>query len=483
MRQKFDGRPLEIRNAVSTYFEYCLLDTPDSACPLLQEFVIAPFALEECRRGGTSSEPGRMRPFSDAVTASASTSSTTAVATTVTSEQRESPCCSARPLAIGVVAVSMSFALIYFLMIVPLTTTIIPTTPSPITSGTVSSSHPTDSSILNSTLFASTTEHIPTTTEDPLYMNINDKHHRYQIPLNHIPLLYEVKLKLFLPWKPSVNYDTDNFVVEGHVRVHFTSGGGSRVLLHSDSEQHIGECMVRDEFGREIFVKHVGRGFPQVLDLHLAADMIHGMNYTLDIAFRRHMEQDGALGLFTVPYTYENETRYMVATHLQNSEARKVFPCIDIPEVKAQFDTVIIHPTGTTAIANMIDNSTVVDGGWTTTTFKRTPPMSTYLFAFSVSDFPYLERVSSRGIKSRVFCDPSKIESAELIADSVIPLLEFYEDYFDILYPLEKLELQLVHSATCNQLLLFLLATQYDTDFHHFLTEPLFHSSIEQPMV
>ncbi|EGT55372.1 hypothetical protein CAEBREN_15778 [Caenorhabditis brenneri] len=413
------------------------------------EFVIAPFALEECRQG-TSSEPGRMRPFSDAVTASASTTSTTAVATTVRREQRVSPCCSARPLAIGIVAVSMSFALIYFLMIVPLTQTIIPT---PFPSTSTSSSEPghsttvfqpTDTPLINSTLIISTTENIPETTKDPLYQFIDDKHHRLQIPLIHIPLLYEVKLKLFIPWKPSVNYGADNFIVEGHVRVHFVSGGGSRVLLHSDSEQHVGECVVRDEFGREIFVKHVGRGFPQILDLHLATDMIHGMNYTLDVAFRRHMELETAAGLFAVPYTYENETRYVIATHLQVSEARTVFPCIDVPEVKAQFDTVIIHPTGTTAIANMMDNSTVVDGGWTTTTFRRTPPMSTYLFAFSVSDYPYLEVFSSRGVRSRIYVDPSKVDAAQLVTNSISPVLDFYEDYFGIPYPLEKLDVIIV---------------------------------------
>lgn len=51
-----------------------------------------------------------------------------------------------------------------------------------------------------------------------------------------------------------------------------------------------------------------------------------------------------------------------MATQLQISEARTVFPCIDVPDMKAQFDTVIIHPTGTTSIANMMENSTKVDG-------------------------------------------------------------------------------------------------------------------------
>lgn len=57
----------------------------------------------------------------------------------------------------------------------------------------------------------------------------------------------------------SVSFGSDNFTVEGHVRVHFVSGGGSNVLLHTDSEQHIGECTVQDELGREILVKHVSQ--------------------------------------------------------------------------------------------------------------------------------------------------------------------------------------------------------------------------------
>ncbi|CAB63366.1 Aminopeptidase [Caenorhabditis elegans] len=414
--------------------------TPDSACPLLYEFVISPFALEECRQG-TSSEPGRMRPFSDAVTASASTTSTTAVATTVTSEQRQQSCCSARPLAIGVVAVSMSFALIYFFMIVPLTSSILPSQSSPILPSDISTIY--QKSSTDFPIFTNSTELI-TTTEDPLYVHINNTNHRLQIPQIHIPLLYEVELKLFVPWRPTISFGSDNFSVKGHVRVHFTSGGGSRILLHSDSKQHIGDCVVRDELNRNITVKLVGRQYSQILDLNLETDMIHGMNYTLDVAFKSAINLNLAYGLFAAPYTFENETRYVVATQLQISEARTVFPCIDVPDMKAQFDTVIIHPTGTTSIANMMENSTKVDGEWTTTTFHRTPPMSTYLFAFSVSDYPYLETFSGRGVRSRVYCDPTKLVDAQLITKSIGPVLDFYEDYFGIPYPLEKLDVVIV---------------------------------------
>ncbi|CAI2355054.1 unnamed protein product [Caenorhabditis sp. 36 PRJEB53466] len=366
-----------------------------------------------------------MRPYSDAVAASAA--ATAEATTTTTTTTVEASCCSARPLAIGVVAVSMSFALIYFLMIVPMTTT---------TTTTIAPSEESNRSTVSPT---TTTLDSISTTEDPLYQYLNDKLHRHQIPIVHIPLLYEVKLKLFIPWQSNVTFGADNFAVEGHVRMHFISGGGSRVLLHSDSEQHIGECVVRDEFDREIFVKHVGRGFTQVLDLHLAADMIHGMNYTLDVAFKGHVSLQKQQGLFAVPYGNGKEPRYIVATQLQTSEARTVFPCIDIPEVKAQFDTVLIHPLGTTAVSNMLENTTIADGGWTTTTFNRSPIMSTYLFAFSVSDFPYLEEYSANGVRSRVYCDPAKLNASRSIIQSIAPIIDFYENYFGIPFPLQKL--------------------------------------------
>ncbi|CAB3397682.1 unnamed protein product [Caenorhabditis bovis] len=328
----------------------------------------------------------------------------------------------ARPLVLASVLCTVILVLLYFLINfpVPMTTTTETTTVE---------------AVLSSTPI---TETSPVKTEEDLYAHIDEEMHRRQIPLIHMPYLYQIRFKLFIPWKTNVTFGKDNFSVQGHLRMHFTSGGGSRILLHSDAtQQHIGDTMVTDEFGRQITIKHAGREHTQVLDLHLTADMISGMNYTLDIAFRGHISLQKQKGLFAVPYA--NKTKYVVGTQLQMSEARTMFPCIDVPEVKASFETVIVHPSGTTAISNMMDNSTETDGEWTTTIFHKTPPMPTYLFALSVSDFPYLESKSSRGVRTRVYCDPDKIENAELLVNTTGPLITFFEEYFGIPYPLDKL--------------------------------------------
>lgn len=42
----------------------------------------------------------------------------------------------------------------------------------------------------------------------------------------------------------------------------------------------------------------------------------------------------------------------MVATNFNPTNARKVFPCFDEPQLKATFDITIQHPIGSFALAN-----------------------------------------------------------------------------------------------------------------------------------
>ncbi|CAD6199048.1 unnamed protein product [Caenorhabditis auriculariae] len=329
----------------------------------------------------------------------------------------------ATPLFLAVGLFSMILLLIYLLVYFPVATPRLATSPTP----------PTPKRQADE---ATQVDVAPATTD--LYAFIDRVEHRRQIPMLHQPFLYAVRLKLYLPWKPNVTFGENDFALEGHLRMHFVSGGGSRILLHS-VDQHIGDCSLLDEFGRSIGVKQVRREHSQLLDFELMHDMISGMNYTLDIPFRGHISQDKQDGIFASPYKHGEETRFLTATHLQTTEARSVFPCIDIPEVKAQYDVVVEHPTGTSAVSNMMENETSVDGNWTVTKFHRTPPMSTYLFALAVSDFPFLESHSSQGIRIRVYCDPLKIADSVLMLDSTGPLLDFFTDYFGIPYPLDKL--------------------------------------------
>ncbi|KAG0195736.1 Aminopeptidase 2 mitochondrial, partial [Mortierella sp. GBA30] len=76
--------------------------------------------------------------------------------------------------------------------------------------------------------------------------------------------------------------------------------------------------------------------------------------------------------------------------------------------------------------------------------FATTPVMSTYLVAFIVGKFEYVETVTKnlpKPITCRVYVLPGKTEEAEF-ALSVTPLaLEYFTDLFGVAYPLPKMDL------------------------------------------
>lgn len=95
----------------------------------------------------------------------------------------------------------------------------------------------------------------------------------------------------------------------------------------------------------------------------------------------------------------QNEApRSMLSTQFQPTYARRAFPCFDEPGLKATFDLIVEVPVGMTALSNMAkkDEQPGRTPDLKVVEFERTPMMSTYLLAWAIGDFEYIERVATR---------------------------------------------------------------------------------------
>ena len=75
-------------------------------------------------------------------------------------------------------------------------------------------------------------------------------------------------------------------------------------------------------------------------------------------------------------------------------------------------------------------------------TFDTTPIMSTYLLAFVVGEFDYIEDSTSEGrVAVRVYVPVGKKAQGQFAMNMAKRTLPFYEEWFGIRYPLPKLDL------------------------------------------
>uniref|UniRef100_A0A8C1Q937 Aminopeptidase n=1 Tax=Cyprinus carpio TaxID=7962 RepID=A0A8C1Q937_CYPCA len=181
----------------------------------------------------------------------------------------------------------------------------------------------------------------------------------------------------------------------------------------------------------------------QYMAIHLKDELTAGESYELYTEFVGELADD--LGGFYRSEYYENGVKKVVATtQMQATDARKAFPCFDEPAMKAVFHITLYHDPATVALSNACQasnkvNITVDDTFVTRTTFAPTEVMSTYLLAFIVSDFGFIEQNIDK-LQIRIFARQEAINAGqgEYALSVTGTILKFFEDYYNVPYPLPK---------------------------------------------
>ena len=86
------------------------------------------------------------------------------------------------------------------------------------------------------------------------------------------------------------------------------------------------------------------------------------------------------------------------------------------------------------------------ESGWVWDHFQPSPPMSTYLVAFTISDFESLSSNSTTGPVFKVWAPKDDLPKAQYALEVAQEILPFFEEYFGINYPLPKLDMVAIPS-------------------------------------
>ncbi len=162
--------------------------------------------------------------------------------------------------------------------------------------------------------------------------------------------------------------------------------------------------------------------------------------HTLQIAFSGTMTEQPQ-GLFLTRFQLpDGAWSKAVVTQMEATDARRMFPCWDEPVFRAAFQLTAIVPSHDTAIFNMPEVAVKDLGGdKKEVTFGTTPPMASYLVAFS-SGVLDGEENEVAGTKLRVLATTGKRDRMKLAMDATKSVLPFYNEYFGVKYPLPKLD-------------------------------------------
>ncbi|XP_076854132.1 leucyl-cystinyl aminopeptidase [Brachyhypopomus gauderio] len=247
-----------------------------------------------------------------------------------------------------------------------------------------------------------------------------------RLPTSVQPLHYEISL---LP-----NLTTMTF--QGTVTITLVVLNETKVIVLHSSDMKILGCTFQDKVVKILEYKpwqQIAINFPENLN--------KGQRYVLTINYSANLSNSYD-GFYNSSYVDTTGTkRVLAATQFEPLAARKAFPCFDEPAFKATFLIKIKREQEYISLSNMPKaKTTQLPNGLFEDEFEKSVNMSTYLVAFIVANFSSLSTNVSNTLVS-VYAVPDKKDQVQYALETAVSLLQFYNNFFGISYPLRKLDL------------------------------------------
>ncbi|XP_043957728.1 aminopeptidase N-like [Gambusia affinis] len=266
----------------------------------------------------------------------------------------------------------------------------------------------------------------------------------YRLPDSLVPLTYNVTL-----W-PRLKPNADNmYIFTGHSSVVFRCRKETDLILI-----HASKLNFTMYGGNHAKLSGQGEGAApairstwlvvttEYLVVQLNSKLAVGKSYELYTEFRGELADD-LEGFYRSEYMDDGVKKVLATSQMQATYARKAFPCFDEPAMKANFSVTIIHERGTVALSNgkEMDSSESIRENVpvTVTTFEPTQKMSTYILAFVVCEFGYIQS-NDTNLLIRIWARRKALNDGQgnYALTLTGPILQFYETYYNATYPLSK---------------------------------------------
>ncbi|KAI7900637.1 aminopeptidase [Cokeromyces recurvatus] len=281
---------------------------------------------------------------------------------------------------------------------------------------------------------------------------------RQVLPTNVKPTHYDLTLQ------PNLK----TFVFQGHVKVSLNVNEDTKeITLNTHDIKIHSAVLYSEDLKTESKQNATDISYNEKKDLAILTfgeTVLANTKAVLEITFEGELN-DSMAGFYRSSYKdAEGNTQYLATTQFESTDARRAFPCWDEPSLKATFDVTLVVPSELVALSNMdvisekpyqdtgklagkMEGKTELsDHSLKEVKYATTPMMSTYLLAFCVGPFEYIESFTSgehngKPIRARVYTLPGASEQGRHALNVCTKALEYFAKVFGEPYPLPKVDM------------------------------------------
>ncbi|GKS64327.1 aminopeptidase [Nitrospira sp.] len=260
--------------------------------------------------------------------------------------------------------------------------------------------------------------------------NLDGRGDPYRLPRHVLPTRYDLRLE------PDLKAAT----FTGQVSITLSVKQETQTILLNATDLHIASTRIEGQNGRTIAAEIELEPTLQRARISCHQLLTPG-EWRLHLSFRGALN-DQLRGFYRSTYKdWSGTVQTMAATQFEATDARRAFPCWDEPDFKAVFSTTLVVDPHLTAISNTAVESESQEQNKKTVRFAETIKMSTYLVAFVVGQLQPTASVFVGKTPLRILTVPGKQDLTAFGQEIAVASLKFFEEYYGISYPGDKLDL------------------------------------------